>query len=192
MAEITGGCICGALTYTAKGDPVRMGQCHCKHCQRASGTGHMSLAFFKKEDVSINGDFTEYAAEADSGNHNIRAFCPTCGSRVFGRNSANDAVVAITEAVPTTTIGSTRSSLFITKINPAGTIWMQTCRRSMQCHHQSLRSNQTCCFATSNLTEYEFDLNLSSHRRSLQLAEFATAGIRRLTCRGKLLPKSRR
>ncbi len=96
MAEISGGCICGALTYKANGEPLRMGQCHCKHCQRASGTGHMSLAFFKKEDVKIEGDFTEYAAEADSGNHNIRAFCPTCGARVFSRNSANDAVVGIT------------------------------------------------------------------------------------------------
>ncbi len=30
-----------------------MGQCHCKDCQRASGTGHMSLARFKREDVAV-------------------------------------------------------------------------------------------------------------------------------------------
>ena len=96
MTEITGGCVCGALTYKVNGAPLRMGQCHCKHCQRSSGTGHMSLAFFKKEQVSIDGDFTEFAAKADSGNSNIRAFCPTCGARVFSRNSANDSVVGIT------------------------------------------------------------------------------------------------
>ena len=84
------------MTYKLDAEPLRMGQCHCKHCQRASGTGHMSLAFFSKDDVDIKGDYTEYASEADSGNHNIRAFCPTCGARVFSRNSANEQVIGIT------------------------------------------------------------------------------------------------
>ncbi len=96
MTEITGKCLCGGISYKISGEPLRMGQCHCKHCQRASGTGHMSLAFFKRDDVEITGSYTEYSSEADSGNHNIRAFCPTCGARVFSRNSANDQVIGIT------------------------------------------------------------------------------------------------
>jgi hypothetical protein len=50
-----GHCLCGAVSYTIHGKPIRMAQCHCKDCQRASGTGHMSLAFFKKDDVAIVG-----------------------------------------------------------------------------------------------------------------------------------------
>ena len=54
-------CLCGAVTYTIRGEPVGMGQCHCKDCQRASGIGHMSIARFKREDVMISGQTTSYA-----------------------------------------------------------------------------------------------------------------------------------
>ncbi|KAA3633406.1 MAG: GFA family protein [Proteobacteria bacterium] len=91
----TGGCICGAVTFTARKPPMRMAQCCCRDCQRSSGTGHMSLAFFDEQGVEIRGDATGYAATADSGNINTRYFCPTCGSRVFSRNSARPGVVAI-------------------------------------------------------------------------------------------------
>jgi hypothetical protein len=77
-----GHCVCGAVSYTIYSKPIRMAQCHCKDCQRASGTGHTSLAFFKQDDV-------------DSGNINTKHFCPTCGSRVYGENSGRPGVVGI-------------------------------------------------------------------------------------------------
>ena len=36
-----GHCLCGAVSYTINANLLRMAQCHCKDCQRASGTGHM-------------------------------------------------------------------------------------------------------------------------------------------------------
>lgn len=56
----------------------------------------MSLAFFKEEQVNIEGDVKEYGSTADSGNENIRGFCPECGARLFSRNSARKGIVAIT------------------------------------------------------------------------------------------------
>lgn len=91
----SGHCLCGAVNYTINSEPVRMGQCHCKDCQRASGTGHMSLAFFAEKDVSIEGETAEYASAADSGNINTRRFCSQCGSRLFGSNSARTGVIAV-------------------------------------------------------------------------------------------------
>jgi hypothetical protein len=92
----TGKCLCGAVSFTINTDePLRMAQCHCKDCQRASGTGHMSLAFFKTEDVEINGETLSYGATADSGNTNTRHFCPKCGSRVYGENSARPGLIGI-------------------------------------------------------------------------------------------------
>ncbi len=84
----TGKCLCGAVTFTLHGPPVGTGQCHCKDCQRASGTGHMSLARFKTEDVDMSGETASFAVTADSGNVNTRHFCPKCGSRLYGENSA--------------------------------------------------------------------------------------------------------
>ncbi|MSP02340.1 MAG: GFA family protein [Acetobacteraceae bacterium] len=85
---VRGHCLCGAVTFTIHGEPIGTGQCHCKDCQRSSGTGHMSLARFKKEDVRLQGETASYAATADSGNINTRHFCPKCGSRLYGENSA--------------------------------------------------------------------------------------------------------
>jgi len=55
----------------------------------------MSLAFFKKDDVAILGKTDSYPSTADSGNINTRHFCPTCGSRVYGENSARPGVIGI-------------------------------------------------------------------------------------------------
>jgi len=92
----TGQCLCGSVKYEITEEPVRMAQCHCKGCQRASGTGHMSLAFFKEDAVKISGETTGYPVTADSGNINTRYFCPGCGARMFGRNSAREGIIAVT------------------------------------------------------------------------------------------------
>lgn len=92
----TGQCVCGSVKYKVTQEPLRMAQCHCKGCQRSSGGGHMSLAFFKEDAVQIEGETASYAATADSGNVNTRIFCPQCGSRMFGTNSAREGIMAVT------------------------------------------------------------------------------------------------
>lgn len=91
----TGHCLCGAVSFSITAEPLAAGQCHCKDCQRASGTGHMSLAFFNTDDVKIDGETASYGVEADSGNTNTRHFCPKCGGRLFGKNSARPGMIAV-------------------------------------------------------------------------------------------------
>ena len=38
MPQITGGCLCGQLRYAANTEPVFSAVCHCKTCQKQSGT----------------------------------------------------------------------------------------------------------------------------------------------------------
>ncbi len=90
-----GDCLCGAIKVSVDGPVERMAQCHCRDCQRSSGTGHMSLIFLSEEGVTISGDATGYASTTDSGNTNTRYFCPTCGSRVYGTNTLRPGMVAI-------------------------------------------------------------------------------------------------
>lgn len=99
VTPATARCLCGAVTLTVKAQPLASGQCHCKDCQRASGTGHMSLAFFKKADVEIAGKTASYGSKADSGNVNTRHFCPTCGARMYGENSARPHMMGISAGV---------------------------------------------------------------------------------------------
>jgi hypothetical protein len=91
----TGSCRCGAIHYSIHHEPVLMAQCHCVDCQKASGTGHMSLAFFKEQDVEIDGEPTAYAVDTDSGNRKTFHFCPTCGSRLHGKNSGRPGITVI-------------------------------------------------------------------------------------------------
>ncbi|MDG2538918.1 GFA family protein [Dyella jiangningensis] len=80
----TGGCACGAVRYRIAGEPVFMNDCHCRDCQRRSGTGHGSyLTFPDRSRVRIDGQAATWDIVADSGNVKTHAFCARCGSPVY-------------------------------------------------------------------------------------------------------------
>ena len=93
--KVEGSCNCGAIRLAIEGTVARMAQCHCRDCQRASGTGHMSLAFIPEESVTIEGEAQGYVSTTDLGNTMTRYFCPTCGSRVFNRNTGRPGLLTI-------------------------------------------------------------------------------------------------
>jgi len=91
--------LCGGVAFKVNGAPVRMAQCHCKDCQRASGTGHMSNAIFRRSDVIVSGATASYASTADSGNVLTRHFCPTCGSRLFLVSTARPGMIVMAAGI---------------------------------------------------------------------------------------------
>lgn len=91
----TGKCLCGKVNYSISAEPVRMAQCHCDHCRKSTGTGHMSLAFFDKSAVSISGETSSYTTVADNGAEVTRHFCPDCGSRLFATNNVLTEIMSI-------------------------------------------------------------------------------------------------
>jgi len=91
----TGQCLCGEVNYVIASNPIRMAQCHCDDCRKSTGTGHVSNAFFKQDDVEIKGETSCYSSKTDSGSIITRHFCPRCGSRLFGFNSAAENVIGV-------------------------------------------------------------------------------------------------
>jgi hypothetical protein len=83
MAErtLTGGCACGQLTFRARGEPKRVGLCHCMTCRKASGSVFGAWAMYPVDAVAIDGPYESWA-EGDT----TRCFCPTCAARVFSLN----------------------------------------------------------------------------------------------------------
>ena len=81
---ITGGCLGGRVRYTAEGPALFGVLCHCRDCQRASGAGHVPVVGVSKADFSGTGDPKSYASIGGSGRTSVRAFCPDCGSLLFG------------------------------------------------------------------------------------------------------------
>lgn len=91
----SGGCRCGEITLAISNKPKMTTQCHCQDCQKATGTGHISLAFFAENDVKINGIAKGYTVTTDRGNQSTRYFCPNCGSRLYGINSGRHGIISV-------------------------------------------------------------------------------------------------
>lgn len=84
MTKLTGSCLCGHVRYETDAAPVMSGVCHCKHCQRQSGSAFSMLVAVPKGTLRLSGGpLAEFRDTGDSGQPVIRKFCPRCGSPVI-------------------------------------------------------------------------------------------------------------
>lgn len=93
--SVTGHCLCGAVSVAAQGEPIFTGKCYCTDCQRGSGGGHSTVLALPDATVSISGPVTKYVSKGDSGHDVTRAFCPTCGSRIYTIAAAMPGVIMV-------------------------------------------------------------------------------------------------
>ena len=83
--KITGGCACGAIRYESAAEPVAMLNCHCRHCQQASGTAYSAILVLPKAGVTVTGEPRYHKCIGDAGRVVERGFCSDCGSPVLLR-----------------------------------------------------------------------------------------------------------
>lgn len=76
---ITGGCQCGAVRFTIRGEALRSALCACHDCRRSSGAPLVAWAIFPREAVTISGEPTRYNSSGDV----HRSFCGRCGTGLF-------------------------------------------------------------------------------------------------------------
>lgn len=93
MSAIKGGCLCGAVRYSASADPVFLGLCHCRDCQKFSGGSFATIVSVSKPAVSLQETLSTFTKPGDSGKPIRRRFCPTCGSSVLDEADALPNVV---------------------------------------------------------------------------------------------------
>jgi hypothetical protein len=85
--EFTGRCACGGVTYVAKAEPLIMLRCHCRDCQRATGSAYAAVAVFPLGSVQVQGELRFHEMTGEDGDPIQRGFCPTCGSRIASKLS---------------------------------------------------------------------------------------------------------
>ena len=79
---LTGGCLCGAVRYTALAPAHSVLHCHCSQCRRSHATLVGTSATIDRDKLQIDeGEAQLSSFEHPPGNH--RKFCRTCGSSVF-------------------------------------------------------------------------------------------------------------
>jgi hypothetical protein len=92
---LLGRCLCGKVTYQIDGEPLVVAHCHCRDCQRLTGSGHSTGAMFPVAQIRVEGELSEFQLVAESGNTVTRSFCGGCGSPLFGRNTGMAGVMTV-------------------------------------------------------------------------------------------------
>ncbi|SEL85861.1 Uncharacterized conserved protein [Roseateles sp. YR242] len=67
-------CLCGQVRVAVRGEPLRVGICHCANCHKESGSAFTFYAVWPVAQFEHSGQTTE-----SRGQH----FCPRCGSPMF-------------------------------------------------------------------------------------------------------------
>jgi hypothetical protein len=103
----TGGCLCGAVRYTVRGEPLHVRRCHCADCRKESGSAFTVYAQWPAGAFEIDGEISTYDG---------RGFCPRCGSRLIDTADADRTVVEIR-------LGSLDDAPF--ELSPQSEIWVR-------------------------------------------------------------------
>ena len=96
MATITGGCLCGAVRYTAEADPTSATVCHCRDCQKFTGSVFAALVIVPKEALTLTGPVKTFTGVGGSGKPILRHFCPECGSSIAEEPGSRPGMVILT------------------------------------------------------------------------------------------------
>ena len=95
MGSVTGGCLCGKVRYNAEADPVFIGVCHCRNCQKESGSAFAIVVGVPQTALIVQGELKTYTDKGDSGQPMYRRFCPECGSTVLDEAGAMPGVLMV-------------------------------------------------------------------------------------------------
>ncbi|MBB4001249.1 GFA family protein [Aurantimonas endophytica] len=98
MTVRTGGCNCGAVRLEIRGEPIRVGLCHCTVCRKETGGPYLAFVVFPEAAVTAHGETRSWADDFVR-----RHFCPTCGSRLFSVEGNGEVEVRLgcLDAAPT-------------------------------------------------------------------------------------------
>jgi len=96
MSEvIRGGCLCGKVAFTVSAPFEQFHLCHCRRCQKATGTAHASLLFGKPESLKwLSGEELIKNFKLPEAKFFAKSFCSECGS-VLPRVMRDGAVLMV-------------------------------------------------------------------------------------------------
>ncbi len=96
MAELQGGCLCGAIRFTVSAPVSELRACHCTHCQKASGSwGSVNVVLPSSAFRLTQGNPKCFDAKADSGRILHRHFCGDCGSPIYSNRESTPEIVVV-------------------------------------------------------------------------------------------------
>ena len=64
MGKLDGRCLCGAVEYSCDAEPAFTAVCHCRDCQRQSGTAFSVIVGVPESDFRLSGELSASFAVA--------------------------------------------------------------------------------------------------------------------------------
>ncbi|CAN8096397.1 unnamed protein product [Discula destructiva] len=97
---LNGGCYCGAVRYTIRPSalPTAHNFCHCRTCQRISGSAFLPFIGFPASQVQVSSNPPDALKTFPTSNFADRQFCAVCGSTLNMRYHANKDRVSLAVA----------------------------------------------------------------------------------------------
>jgi hypothetical protein len=83
-----GGCACGKVRFEARGEPYRVGVCHCLTCRKMHGAPFNFYVVFPRNAVTVQGEVIEFA----SSEHGRRYSCKACGAPAYSHYDHPDEI----------------------------------------------------------------------------------------------------
>lgn len=71
---LSGHCLCGQVQVSVRGEPVRVGICHCTNCRKESGSAFTYYAIWPAQQFEHTGETVEFRGQRR---------CPQCGVCLF-------------------------------------------------------------------------------------------------------------
>lgn len=92
----TGGCACGNIRYECTEEPIVQLICHCRDCQRASGSAFAPAMFFASDKFRFLKSTPKFhEVVGGSGRKIQRGFCAECGSFICAHWPANPLIMIV-------------------------------------------------------------------------------------------------
>ena len=84
---VSGGCMCGAVRFEARGEPINANYCHCESCRSHTGAPVVALVGYRLEQVTFSkGERRIFESSPGVG----RSFCGNCGSPMTWEGDGGD------------------------------------------------------------------------------------------------------
>lgn len=80
---LTGRCACGRLRFRMQGPPIVVHACHCRNCQRETGSAFAVNVMVETERLTLEGEGAGEPLSSDG----VRR-CNACGTRFWGHVAA--------------------------------------------------------------------------------------------------------
>lgn len=80
MKTYPGSCLCGAVKFEVQGQFDGFWLCHCKHCQKDTGSAHAANLFAQKATLGWLQGADQVTEFTLTGTRHQKSFCQTCGS----------------------------------------------------------------------------------------------------------------